>query len=112
MTLIVLCGDVESNPGPWKNLTSDHRAGSRARSDIPSTPTGLHQTTVMCRDKRYMRPCFQWQGDDSSFLSESQCPDDVPLSEGHGIPEFTDTMPEMSQTSDELCSLFLFDIDR
>lgn len=64
-TIILLCGDVEVNPGPLNSSVI------RSTSPIPSTSTGVFKKNVQNRDERFMRPYFRWQGNDSS-IEDSQ----------------------------------------
>lgn len=71
-TIILLCGDVELNPGPAMLNNSNKVEINKANGPEPSTSTGIYKENAPNRDERFMRPYFKWQSDDSS-IEESKC---------------------------------------
>lgn len=71
--IIILCGNVELNPGPLC-MNEKTRLNEYA---IPSTSKGvLWNIRPSNRDERYFRPIYEWRCEDS-FLDESQCTQNI-----------------------------------
>lgn len=70
--IILLCGDVELNPGFTIDSDKIGLVLNERNMEIVSTSTGILKQSISTRDERYMRSFFQWQGDGDCFLDGTQ----------------------------------------
>lgn len=106
INIILLCGDVEINPGPNYDYDFNVFDTNKIVIAMPSTSSGIYKDNIQNRDERFMRPYFTWKGSNSSIDDSQSSITENNISYSQQKPVIKEYRKPLSKTNhDDHCSI-------